>query len=503
MKLLLGPEIMSSYKRLAYEVWYALAEFVDNSTQAYANNKALMDETFRQEETVLTVSITTSADGEGQFIRIEDNSIGMSAEDLRDAVHIGMPPKNATGRSRYGLGLKTGASWFGDIWTIETKKLGEKFSHKITVNVPDVAANNLDLPYERKACPANEHWTIIEIRVLHRKLTNKVLHKTKRYLASVYRRDIQQKKLVLRLNDETLPWDADFKSRLIKLKNGELAFNEFRFKVGKKLVTGWAGVLERGSRKDAGFSIFQSARMIDGWPEAYKPETIFGDQAGGSNDLVNQRLFGEINLDGFDVSHTKDQILFENNEQEILEDKLATELESLRNLARSYRKAETLELKTATDAQRSAALNVIESEIESAEMRRIIEDIELPPEVVIKKANDVVKERVIKTHEPSLEAKISKTTVKVYLVKDMSPNDPYVIIESTKKTGPVLVIINLLHPHWYQLTDDQSVLNFIRHCTYDGVSEFKAYSITGALEPDSIKLIKDNLLRVPFKLHAQ
>lgn len=503
MKLHLGPEIMSSYKRLAYEVWYALAEFVDNSTQAYTNNKIIMDEAIKVDGAPLTVSITTSSDELGSFIRIEDNSIGMSADDLKNAVHIGVPPNDTRGRSRYGLGLKTGASWFGDRWTIETKKLGEKFSHKITVHVPEVAKGNLDLPYSRKSGPASAHWTVIEIRELHRKLTNRTLDKTKRFLSSVYRLDIQKKKLVLRLNGEVLTWDSDFKSRLIKMKNGQPAFTEYKFKVGKKLVTGWAGVLERGSRNDAGFSIFQAERMITGWPQAYKPTTIFGDQEGGTNNLVNQRLFGEITLDGFDVSHTKDQILFEDNEKEMLEDKLALELEGLRSLAASYRKAETASLKMATESQRSSAVNRLEEEIESSLMKELIDQIEIPPTTVIKRANDVVKDRVMKNNEPTLETKIGKVSVKIYLVKDMSPNDPYVIIESTKKTGPVIVIINLLHPHWYQLTNEESVLNFIRHCTYDGVAEFKTYSIMGELEPDSVKLIKDNLLRIPFKLQAK
>src|SRR5258706_2879601 len=112
MKLQLGPEIMLSYKRLAYEVWYALAEFVDNSTQAYFNNKRLLDGVYKKSNTTLTVSITSGRDVEGEYIRIEDNSIGMSKAELKNAVYIGKPPLDTRGCSRYGLGLKTGASWF-------------------------------------------------------------------------------------------------------------------------------------------------------------------------------------------------------------------------------------------------------------------------------------------------------------------------------------------------------------------------------------------------------
>jgi len=83
----------------------------------------------------------------------------------------------------------------------------------------------------------------------------------------------------------------------------------------------------------------------------------------------------------------------------------------------------------------------------------------------------------------------------------MSPNDPYLLIESTESATSVIVIINLAHPHWSQLTEDESILNFIRHCTYDGVSEWKAFHATGKILPDTVKLIKDNLLRIPLLIH--
>src|SRR6516164_3464117 len=119
MELKLGPEIISSYKRLAYQVWYALAEFVDNSTQAYFNNKAVLDAEYAKTGDLLTVEITSDKDKRGEFIRVRDNSIGMSEKELAAAIYVGKPPLEPGGRSRYGLGLKTGASWFGDVWTIE------------------------------------------------------------------------------------------------------------------------------------------------------------------------------------------------------------------------------------------------------------------------------------------------------------------------------------------------------------------------------------------------
>lgn len=39
MQIQIGLDVISSYKRLAYTPWYAIAEFVDNSTQSYFDHK--------------------------------------------------------------------------------------------------------------------------------------------------------------------------------------------------------------------------------------------------------------------------------------------------------------------------------------------------------------------------------------------------------------------------------------------------------------------------------
>lgn len=502
MQLQLGPEIISSYKRLAYQVWYALAEFVDNSTQAYFNNRKTLDKVYAETNTRLTVAITTGKDTDGDFIRISDNSIGMSEEELENAVVIGRPPANTTGRSKYGLGLKTGACWFGDLWSVTTKKLGGTTAHKITVDVPRVASNHLTLPHQKMRAEPAEHYTIIEIRELHRQIAGRTTGKVKDYLRSLYRVDIRDERLLLKWNDVPLTWDSDVNKSLYRRKDGRVAKKKFGFKIGKKRVSGWAGVLAKGSRKNAGLSVIQANRVITGWPDSYRPETIYGSQEGGSNDLVNQRLVGELFLRGFEVSHTKDQILFDGTDQELLENKLRSELAGLRRLALSYRKNGDERVSHATDAQRSAALNRLEAEIRSSEMRDFLRIYEIPSSGLIKKSNESLKNAIVERFEPDLKAKINELSISLYLVKDMSENDPYVLIESTESETSVIVIINLAHPHWSQLTHDESILNFIRHCAYDGVAEWKVYFKTGKIEPDTVKLVKDNLLRIPMTIEG-
>ena len=95
--------------------------------------------------------------------------------------------------------------------------------------------------------------------------------------------------------------------------------------------------MERGSRANAGLTIIRRGRVLVGWPDSWKPQSVFG-QFDGSNDLVNQRLVGELNLDTFSVSHTKDEILYEEDDEELLEREILRIAEPYMEIAQSYRK---------------------------------------------------------------------------------------------------------------------------------------------------------------------
>ena len=80
-------------------------------------------------------------------------------------------------------------------------------------------------------------------------------------------------------------------------------------------VKGWAAILARASVTNAGFAIFRRRRLVQGsHGEGYRPETIFGK----ANKFVYQRLVGELEVEGFSVSHTKDGIQWEDWEEDIL-----------------------------------------------------------------------------------------------------------------------------------------------------------------------------------------
>lgn len=501
MELKLGPEIILSYKRLAYTHWYALAEFIDNSTQAYFNNKELLDKTFRERGEKLTVKIDYHAVGGNEYLEIRDNSVGMSEKELQNGVIVGKPPDITSGRSKYGIGLKTAACWFGDSWTIVTTKLGDDTEHFVQVNVPKIAAHELDLHHKERKVESEEHYTIVKIESLHRTFYGRTVGKIKNYLRSMYRLDMKEYDLQLFWQQDQLTWDYEIQiySRLIKDGNGDPIIREFKFPIGEKKVSGWAGVFEKGSRSDAGFSIIQANRVINGWPSSYRPTLLFGPQEGGRNDLVNQRLVGELCFEGFDVSHTKDTILFTDNEEDELDEKLREECGDLRSRALTFRK-QTADERSASDVMNDGAITEFESELKSEEIKDFLSLFEIPAEKLIKESNNTLKESIITSIPPSIEVRINELQVSLYVVGDISLNDPYVIIESTRSKFHVIVIVNKNHPHWVHLQSQESILNFLRHCTYDGVAEWKAYLKTGKLDPDTVKLIKDNLLRLPFEI---
>jgi len=184
-----GPQVVESYRRLSYTAWHALAEFIDNSTQAYLNNRQALDPILAAHGEKLYVRIAYEREN-GGLLRIVDNSSGMSFAELEIAMEVARPPANPLGRSRYGLGMKTASCWLGDYWTIRTKRYDEQIEHIVNVDVNQIAKGNLTLPYHSVSVSDDSHYTIIEISQLHHKFHGRILGKIKEFLQSMYRTDL-------------------------------------------------------------------------------------------------------------------------------------------------------------------------------------------------------------------------------------------------------------------------------------------------------------------------
>ena len=475
-----------NYKRLDYSFWFAIAEYVDNSTQSYLNNKEKLDKQFTKDNESLEVKIIY--DNKQDTLTIRDNAMGMDYQELIYALQMGKPPKINTGRSEFGMGLKTASCWIGDTWSVRTKKLGQEEEIEFTFDVEKVSKGDVTLKDIRRKKPIDDHYTIIEIQKMHQKIAGPTVTKTKNYLSSMYRVDIKEKSLSLKWGDEPLSYDANL--IFLKAQNGEEFKREFDFKIGKHRVSGWGAILENGGRAKAGFAIIRRNRVIVGQPTAWRPSTIFG-QEGGSNDLINQRLVGEIHLDDFMVSHTKNAILFQGEEEHEIEEKLREEFSTYLDIARDARYRKTkIALETITMGLAAAV-----EQMQSPEFIDAVSLNEVLPQNLIEAENQPVIESM-KTGEATHTLKFSGFEAKIFLKHELSPSDPYFLPYYSPNDREIRVAINTKHPFFTGNIDDTNdVMIYCVLSCLDAIAEWKCLQKTGEINSKTVNNIKNDLMK--------
>lgn len=522
MELILGYEILESYKRLPYKAWFAFAEFIDNSTQSYRNNKKKLDDWYQADSKMLTVQISyanNSKKKQDGFITIVDNAFGMNESDLQNAMILGKKPKIANERSKYGLGLKTAAFWFGNKWTIETTQRGSDKLLTVSIDLHKIIKEETEyyashkgkknvkqfrpiLKIVKKDCPKEKHGTTLTITDLVRTISTQTSNATTEYLQSIYRVDLQNNKLYLEFQEKALSWSSEnIDNRLLTDKKGNRFKRALNFKVNGKSVKGWAGILKpgEGSKAAGGFALLQADRVIVGYPKNYRNPLIFGPEDGGRNDLTNQRLTGELKLDEkFGVSHTKDQILFEDDEEDQLDNALFERLADYKkesNIPHKSRDGKTPE----NNFDFESAIKEVLETLRSDSFTDVILRKSVLPQKALAKTNEETIKRLLKARHKEFTYMIDGIAILVILSDESSPWDPYLIVRPLGGERKVTVVINVNHPYWMELADNNSRFNFLQNCIYDGVAEWKAGFIVKRLDPDTIKSIKDSLLRIELK----
>ncbi len=485
-----GPQAIANYSRMAYTMWHALGEFIDNSTQSRLNHGGIIDQVLDEEGTPLIVEVTH--DRIQRQITIKDNSIGMTREKLVAALRIAMPTQDSVGRSKFGMGMKTAACWIGGKWKVVTCEWGSGEEWTAEVDVEGIAFRGERVPLTREDVDTSAHYTRIIISDLHRNIQARTEETIRGYLGSMYQFDIRRGTLKLYYNgDEILApdeydFDTDPEGRTMRMDLPEKV-------IGGKKVTGWIGVLRRGGRKFGGFSLFQNERQIQGFPNAWKPRRIFGGvDDEGANNLVSQRLTGIINLDGFQVSHTKDAVLFQGDEEEELEDFLATISDDYRKFATRRRGARQ------QPWNREKIRDLVEEmrgEFSNTEMRDALETSLLPPiETLLqneqRQAASLTQEERLATFEVAGDLTV------ILSLKEISEYEPHLTIAASAMPGTVHIIINGLHPYYVDLESSEAIDECIRQYIYDAIAEYRVGKLAGPVNPHSVRRLKDDLLRV-------
>lgn len=489
-ELEVGVRSIDAYSRLSYTMWYALAEFIDNSTQSRTNYGAIIDDVLKEEGQPLIVEI--EHDRIKKTLTIKDNSIGMTKDDLIQALRIAHPTKDSKGRSKYGMGLKTAATWIGKRWQIVTCEWGSGEEWTATVDVEDVAQHGKKIPLTVRKVDTDKHYTHVIITGLHRNIQKRTEETIRNYLGSMYRFDIEGDRLKLVYNGEEVVGpgeydvDTDPEGHLMRRTLPEKEING-------KTVRGWVAVLRKGGRKYGGFSLFQEQRQIQGFPNAWKPRSIFGGvDDEGANNLVSQRLTGLIELDGFKVSHTKDAILFEGDEEEELELFLDTFTKDFRDYAVKRRGPQG---QPWTREKVRDLLEGMKKEFASDEMKNAVNSSMLPPIDTIQKNNQAQLAALSDADKVTSIDVVSGLRVVVW-VPEKSEYEPHVVLAAGAEPGTIHVIINRLHPYFAALESSDAVDEAIRQYIYDAIAEYRVSKLAGVVNPDSVRRLKNDLLRV-------
>ena len=331
--------VYSTFKNISYHPWTAIAEFVDNSTQSYFDNKDRLIQTKYWNGLDIQVIFRTES-GKPVELIVKDNAFGMDFHDFQRAIVLDSKPISVS-RGEFGMGLKTAACWFGSNWSVETTALGSnvKYFAQVDVNALRVYKNE-EIEVIEETCNQKEHFTIIRIWNLNRGIMGRQVQKVKNQLTGMYRNDLQSGEINISYNGEPLSY-TEPKYMVEELGNGSKKTWKQPIKIDlpyngtNLLVNGFVALLETGSTSDAGFALMRKGRVIVGGSDKnYRPEEIFEK----SNSYVYQRLYGEINLDDWPVTQTKDGFDWLNGLEDSLIDSLKLECAEFIKKAKEYRK---------------------------------------------------------------------------------------------------------------------------------------------------------------------
>lgn len=355
-----------------------MAEFVDNSIQSYLDSR---DRILEYEGSGYALKVDISSDGGSIVVR--DNAGGIAESEYERAFRPAAVPPDQSGLSEFGMGMKSAACWFADRWSVRTSAVGERVERTVKFDVDRIVHDNLEeLSISSRPAVLSDHYTEISLNDLHRIPRGRTVGKIKSHLASIYREFIRSGLLVLTFDGDALAFPEPKILRAPYFRDASGQSVEWRkdieFDFGGGLgARGFAALLETGSVSGAGFSLFRRSRVIEGsGDDGYRPEYIFKK----SNSYTYQRLFGELHLTGFEVSHTKDGFRWEENEDvflELLREHLDAQPLPLIAQAEGHRKRPSKdELKKAAESANQRIANTLEETLPQV-LDKVLDD---PPD---------------------------------------------------------------------------------------------------------------------------
>lgn len=321
--------ILNVFSRLSYRVWYAIAEFVDNSTQSFISN----EEELKKDSNFKKLVVKIKYDSEKNTLTVIDNAFGMEIDKFKNAILLDARNNDQEGRNEFGMGLKTAASWFGNIWSVTSTQYGSTNQYSATININELIRKKSDsIAIHRTETSKNIHGTQIIIKDVTKKITGpRTVGKIRDLLSSMYRRDINNRNIEIWFGEEKIFFKEFPILENFRGKKWKKDLNFYVYFDGKEYnVTGFVAIMDPGSFMKSGFALFRQDRVIIGGTDLnYKPTKIFG-QLQSQRSL---RLFGELNMNDFPVNQAKDGFIWDDGLEDAFIDALKSNIQEYIDIA--------------------------------------------------------------------------------------------------------------------------------------------------------------------------
>lgn len=307
---------------------HVLAEFIDNAIQSYLDNKDVLlqlDPNYRLKVEII-IEWDEMDDYRASKVTVKDNAGGIGKDSFVQAFKLAHTPDDNTGLNEFGMGMKTAALWLGEEWCVESTAVGEGVTRKIVFDLNSVMANELkSLPVTQNEEDITEHYTIISISSLTKNVPSiKSQQKIKDELASIYRKYLRADEIDLILNGDKLTFEdpailtAPFHKKPGHPEGEKIYWRkDIDFRFGKYHATGFIALLKTMQNTKNGLALLRRSRVVVGAETdgRYYPKVLFGTV--GSPRY--KRLFGELELEGFDVAFNKNDIQDRENLEMLME----------------------------------------------------------------------------------------------------------------------------------------------------------------------------------------
>lgn len=337
------PLVYQVFRHVENKVQYALAEYIDNSISSFEHHKDILSKINPNGKVRVDIDISDDC------IRITDNAWGIEKENYQRAFELAQVPLDAQGLNEFGMGMKVSSIWLSNHWIVESTAYGEKLKKIFEFDLKDVIdGEKTDLDVEEEDIDVSTHYTRITLTQLSsNKPTSRQIGFVKNHLCSIYSQFIRNGILDLYINGELQKYQSPkiLKAPYYKDKNNNEEIEwiyTFDYTFGTQKAKGFVAILEKQSTAELnGFLLFRRGRTIGtSSDDKYRPKALCGNV--GSPQY--KRIFGEIEIEGFEVSFTKSSFTEDDQFQAFIEE-LAKEIKHESTIdifgqAENYRKAE-------------------------------------------------------------------------------------------------------------------------------------------------------------------